>query len=336
MELFGTFKNFVKIPFKSEILRLFYVCMILLFIGACLSSFGPYINGVKPISCTFEDKSINIDQGNNYCYLHGITKFPEKLLKMLNTSLCIADQSNPDNISNYTNMPQILLSCGALFLLPLWIFINLENGLLRECKKSAEKFTALEHNFKSFFMKYVICIFVLCGMMAAVISILNENMNNGFVSYGWQNLNHQFSEANVTSPKCALFPNIITCQTGSFSSAGGRSESSAICVLNFNIYYANFFVVLWCYFVFLVFAVTLNFIYWIALGCSSVLRGYMISRKANLSMETEKKLCELCCSMSFCRFFMLYYVVKSSSDSDFIEEFINSLCDDDNDDDDIL
>ena len=329
MELFPKICTIVKNPLQSAILSLFNFAMIMTFFGASLSTFGPLINGVKPISCSFSEKSTNIDQGNNYCYHHGTTKFPEILLRKINETMCIADQTNgDDSISNYTKMPQILFLCGSLFLLPLWMYCKFENGMLADCMKTVEKFLKLNHKHKWFVMKYLCTLFVLCGMLALNTLILDYNMNNGFITYGVNFAKKYLPEAeklNMTSAfPCNLFPTIISCPLASFGTAGGVSDSGAMCVLNFNLYYQSFFMVLWCYFIFILTATTLNVFYWIVLGCFGKLRGKLLASKGNVSLDTKQQMMELCESMSFSKYFVLYYIVKNSS-SEFIEEFISDL-----------
>ena len=327
MEIFTKLCQFVKIPLQSSILYLFNFAGILSYFGACLSTFGPLINGVKPISCSFSDASTNVEQGNNYCYHHGSTKFPASLLAKINSTMCIANQEDgDDSISNYTMMPQILFLCGTLFLLPLWLFSKLENGLLADCTKTCEKFIQLDHKLKWFLMKYLCTIFVLCGMLALNIMILDVNMNQSFVTYGVNIVKNYLPEAaNVTSPfPCSLFPTIITCNSASYGSAGGVSDKGAMCVLNFNLYYQSFFMILWCYFCFLMIATTLNVFYWMVLGCFTKLRGKLLASKCNVSLDTKQQMCELCDGMSFTKYFVLYYIVKTSN-SEFIQEFISDL-----------
>jgi len=237
-----------------------------------------YLNG-KAIVCKGGDA-----YANQYCWLHGTGHLHSDLAKGI-TGLCSMDQEevtekNDRQTHYYLWLPFVLAVCMGLVKLPRVIWKSLfERGTMASLverqtgEKIASRFNKLSRRTNIYFICFVIC--ELLNMVAVIICfhIMNSLLNGKFWSYG-VNVNNYYSSKptqeelrsnpglEAPNPMCNLFPTEVACNICTGSIGGGcNDKSSFLCILSNNLFNQYFFLILWCWWVFLIFISILGLLY---------------------------------------------------------------------------
>ena len=237
-----------------------------------------YLNG-KAIVCRGGDS-----YSNQYCWLHGTGHLHEDLAKDI-TGLCVMDQEEVTGDSDrqthyYLWLPFILGVCLGMVKIPRFIWKNLcERGLMaslveRETgEKIAERFNKLRKRSNIYFIGFVVC--ELLNIIAVVLCfhILNSLLNGKFWSYGVDVNNYYGTkqtqdqmksnpDLEKPNPMCNLFPTEVACNLCTGSIGGGcNDKQSILCILSNNLFNQYFFLILWCWWIFLLSVSILGLIY---------------------------------------------------------------------------
>ena len=237
-----------------------------------------YLNG-KAIVCRGGDS-----YSNQYCWLHGTGHLHEDLAKDI-TGLCAMDQEEVTGDSDrqthyYLWLPFILGVCMGMVKIPRVIWKNLcERGLMaslveRETgEKIAARFNKLRKRSKIYFIGFVVC--ELLNIIAVVLCfhILNSLLNGKFWSYGVDVNNYYGTkqtqdqmksnpDLEKPNPMCNLFPTEVACNLCTGSIGGGcNDKQSILCILSNNLFNQYFFLILWCWWIFLLSVSIIGLIY---------------------------------------------------------------------------
>merc|ERR1712106_338680 len=237
-----------------------------------------YLNG-KAIVCKGGD-----DYSNQYCWLHGTGHLHADLAKDI-TGLCAMDQQevtekNDRQTHYYLWLPFILGICMGLVKIPRVIWKNLcERGLMASMveRETGEKIAARFHKLRNksniYFLGFVVCELLNILAVICCFSLLDRLLNGKFWSYGLDANNYYGTkptqeELNSNpglakpNPMCSLFPTEVACNLCTGSIGGGCNDKySILCILSNNLFNQYFFLILWCWWVFLLFTSILGLIY---------------------------------------------------------------------------
>ena len=237
-----------------------------------------YLNG-KSIVCKGGDS-----YSNQYCWLHGTGHIHKDLADGI-TGLCSMDQeevteNNDRQTHYYLWLPFVLVVCMGMVKIPRVVWKNvLERGIMASLveRQTGEKIAARFYKLRRRSNVYFIC-FVICELMniAAVLlcfHILDSLLNGKFWSYG-VDVNNYYStkptqeelksnpDLEKPNPMCSLFPTEVACNICTGSIGGGcNDKSSFLCILSNNLFNQYFFLILWCWWVFLLFISILGLLY---------------------------------------------------------------------------
>ena len=262
-----------------------------------------YLNG-KAIVCRGGDS-----YSNQYCWLHGTGHLHEDLAKDI-TGLCAMDQEEVTGDSDrqthyYLWLPFILGVCMGMVKIPRVIWKNLcERGLMaslveRETgEKIAARFNKLRKRSKIYFIGFVVC--ELLNIIAVVLCfhILNSLLNGKFWSYGVDVNNYYGTkqtqdqmksnpDLEKPNPMCNLFPTEVACNLCTGSIGGGcNDKQSILCILSNNLFNQYFFLILWCWWIFLLSVSIIGLIYRAGqMTIPSLSRTILIFKLSHLGLE---------------------------------------------------
>jgi len=241
-----------------------------------------YLNG-KAIVC-----HKGSDYANQFCWLHGTGHLHPNVAKDI-TGLCAMDQNevtaeNDKQTHYYLWLPFVLAICMGLVKVPRVIWKNLcERGIMESLVgdegRMGEKIAARFKKLKSrrtavqYHVSYAVCELLNIVVILICFHIINSLLNGKFWSYG-ADVNNYYStkpsdEELISNPglakpnpMCSLFPTEVACNYCTGSIGGGCNDKrSTLCILSNNLFNQYFFLILWCWWVFLLFVSCLGFIY---------------------------------------------------------------------------
>jgi len=237
-----------------------------------------YLNG-KAIVCKGGD-----DYSNQYCWLHGTGHLHADLAKDI-TGLCAMDQGevtekNDRQTHYYLWLPFILGICMGLVKIPRVIWKNLcERGLMASMveRETGEKIAARFHKLRNksnfYFLGFVLCELLNILAVICCFSLLDRLLNGKFWSYGLDVNNYYGTKPTQEelksnpdlakpNPMCSLFPTEVACNLCTGSIGGGCNDKySILCILSNNLFNQYFFLILWCWWVFLLTIASVGLLY---------------------------------------------------------------------------
>ena len=228
------------------------------------------------------------DYSNQYCWLHGTGHLHADLAKDI-TGLCAMDQQevtekNDRQTHYYLWLPFLLAICMGMVKMPRLIWKSLcERGIMASLvgdgtqmgEKIAARFKKLKKRSASVW--YHVC-FATCELLNIVVllicfHVMDSLLNGKFWSYGLDVNNYYATkptqeelksnpDLDKPNPMCSLFPTEVACNLCTGSIGGGcNDKNSILCILSNNLFNQYFFLILWCWWVFLLFISLLGLIY---------------------------------------------------------------------------
>ena len=289
-DLLGLFSHSIRklrkansISIDSWTFKLFYkVTTLILFLSTILTASRQFFG--QQIACySDKDKSLSANVLESFCLFN-------------------AKSNKNDGIYNsyYQWVPVYLVFMVFVFYLPRMLWLKMEGGLMElfgsgttdilvedaetKCEKLVNYFmNNIRNNYNT---RY--CLFIFCETLNLVVVIsslfmTDRFLNYQFVNYGIQVLNYRQLSPQMqnthTNPMFTIFPRTASC---SFNYNGQLndlpSSVSVICVLGLNVINDKVFLVIWCWFVFLIVCSSICFISQLILWNSARIRYYIVYR----------------------------------------------------------
>jgi len=234
------------------------------FFGVVFLTGMNYLNG-NSIICLGGNDYIT-----QYCWLHGSGIIPDKLRRQAEVK-CMADQA--ETKSNHTHyylwVPFVLGLCLALIKAPRFIWKNIcERGMLKGIVENPEKirhrFSDMRKKANMYHRAYFFCeiLNIVCVVLCMV--ILNTLFDGKFLSYGENVFSYDKDVAGSVNPMCNLFPTEVSCTVNTGGINGDVDKTNVLCLLSNNLFNQYYFLILWVWWMFLLTASALGFVFRLA------------------------------------------------------------------------
>ena len=302
-------------------------CSIPLFLaGMLIGLFGSFKE--DKLICDFSGK---VDQklGHSECAIRGLrTDYEGKFDASVNN---VQEENTDSKTSNKLDLnfikhiPMTLIGCTAIMIFGAFLskFLHcalfVDFGETIEASDIAAKFFRLKRSKRTqkLYKQYILLLVAYTIFLVATIIKFDLLFGQKFVLYGFTgNMNRIFETSAICDIKYS-------------GDSGEIDVLAARCSIPLNLYYENYFTIVWWYFLSMLTVIFMTGLIWIVLKCKPSFRICVVNFVTdidNIEENDEELLCEVCTKMSVEDLFCFLQIISKNTPA-FNSRFIKSLHD---------